>query len=153
MHCYRVRPTGHVAKACGRRASQRRTTRTWQQRGTWTGRGTWQRDLVDVRVRVVHEEVVVLETEVHANLLGEPHQELFDRKHDLVLVLRAVVGLDIDGDLFRRGHDLVQTAEHVGQDRRHDVRAARQNLIHVVQKVAVAMHLTTEVAKTPTNFL
>lgn len=115
---------------------------------TWTGRDTWRPDLVDVLVRVVHEEVVVLEAEVHANILGEPHQDLIDREHDLVLVLGAVVRLDIHHDLLRRGQDLVETAEHVGQDRRHDVRAARKSLIHVVENVAVAMRLTTEVART-----
>ena len=98
-------------------------------------------------MRVVYEEVVVLKTEVHANRLGEPHHDLLDREHDLVLVLRAVVGLDVHDNLLRRGKNLVETAHHVGQDRRDDVRAVRKSLIHVVQTVAVAMHLTTEVSR------
>ena len=64
--------------------------------------------LVDVLVRVVDEEVVVLEPDVDALLIHRDLDEyLLHREHDLVLVLGTIIRLDKDQDFLRRRHQRV----------------------------------------------
>ena len=98
--------------------------------------------LVDVLVRVVDHEVVVLEPHLDATLPERRvAHSMLDGEDDLVLVLRTIIGLDVHEDVAYRWRDVVDASHHVGQDGARDVRSAGESLVHVVEEGAVPVHL------------
>ena len=98
--------------------------------------------LVDVLVRVVDHEVVVLEPHLHATLMERRvAHRMLDGEDDLVLVLGAIIGLHMHEDVAYRWRDVVDASHDVGQDRARDVRSAGERLVHVVEEGAVPVHL------------